>query len=187
MRLNDPLVNSIFFNDVEYPIDLSFDNVLDVFDVLASDMLLGDKIDTIIAYLFDDIDLEPHLKSELWMLVRDEHILLGGSNEPELDELGNPMPSMPGKRSMDLQQDAKYIYASFRQLGINLFEEQGKLSWAEFQAILESLPEDTIIQKIIQIRNWQPQKGDSMQHKKKMKELKQKYALAGTGEEESDG
>nr|WP_207705338.1 Gp15 family bacteriophage protein [Enterococcus sp. 665A]MBO1343044.1 hypothetical protein [Enterococcus sp. 665A] len=185
MRLNDPLVTSIFFHDQEYAIDLSFDIVLDVFDVLASDMLLGDKIDTVIALLFGEITIEPSLKADLWLFVRDKYILLGNSTEPEVDELGNPMPVVQGKQSLDIQQDAKYIYASFRQIGINLFEEQGKLTWAEFQALLESLPEDTIIQRIIQIRNWTPQKGDSAEYRKKMRDLKRKFAL--DGEEETDG
>lgn len=72
----------------------------------------------------------------------------------------------------------KYIYASFRQIGINLFEEQGKLSWEEFQALLESLPDDTVLAKIIQIRTWKPSKGESTEEKARMKELQKKYALS---------
>ena len=45
MRLNDPLVTSIEFDGTELPIDLTFDNVLDVFDILEdSDLLPEEKI-----------------------------------------------------------------------------------------------------------------------------------------------
>ncbi|EME8275025.1 hypothetical protein KUC01_002723, partial [Enterococcus faecium] len=101
-------------------------------------------------------------------------------DEIETDRLGNPLPKKPIKHTklIDLVQDAKYIYASFRQIGINLFEEQGKLSWEEFQALLESLPDDTILAKIIQIRTWKPSKGESTEEKARMKELQKKYALS---------
>lgn len=63
------------------------------------------------------------------------------------------------------------------------------MSWEEFQALLESLPDNCIMQRIIQIRNWEPQKGESSKEKRRMRELKRKYALPNTdlGEEEEDG
>ncbi|MCB8509062.1 bacteriophage Gp15 family protein, partial [Enterococcus faecalis] len=42
---------------------------------------------------------------------------------------------------------------------------------------LESLPDDTILAKIIQIRTWEPQKGESAREKSRMKKLQKKYAL----------
>lgn len=43
MRLNDPLVTSIEFDGIELPIDLTFDNVLDVFDILEDSDLFQKK------------------------------------------------------------------------------------------------------------------------------------------------
>ncbi|MDT2774788.1 Gp15 family bacteriophage protein, partial [Enterococcus durans] len=83
--------------------------------------------------------------------------------------------------------DAKYIYASFRQIGINLFEEQGRMMWEEFQALLESLPDDTILARIIQIRTWEPSKGESTKEKERMRKLQQKYTLPNFEVGEDDG
>lgn len=188
MRLNDPLTTSIFFDEKEYPLDLAFDNVLDVFDVLHTESLfITDKIEIIIALLIGENDLGIEEQLELWLVIKENYIFLNDSSEQEVDELGNPLPSKPSsKRMIDLEHDAKYIYSSFRQIGINLFDEQGKLSWEEFQALLESLPEDTIMQRIIQIRSWKPQKGMSPDEKKRMRELQKKYALPGGKQEEAD-
>ncbi|EIV0113033.1 hypothetical protein L6X95_002570, partial [Enterococcus faecalis] len=43
MRLNDPLVTTVEFEGKEYPLDLSFDNVLDVFDILSDENLFPEE------------------------------------------------------------------------------------------------------------------------------------------------
>ena len=184
MRLNDPLVTSIEFEGKEYSIDLAFDNVLDVFDVLADESLFPEeKINMSLELLIDDFEEQFQGTIEQQFLFF--HSIFSTyinteEDEIETDRLGNPLPKKPIKHTklIDLVQDAKYIYASFRQIGINLFEEQGKLSWEEFQALLESLPDDTILAKIIQIRAWKPSKGESTEEKARMKELQKKYALS---------
>lgn len=184
MRLNDPLVTSIEFEGKEYSIDLAFDNVLDVFDVLADESLFPEeKINMSLELLVDDFEEQFQGTIEQQFLFF--HSIFSTyinteEDEIETDRLGNPLPKKPTKHTklIDLVQDAKYIYASFRQIGINLFEEQGKLSWEEFQALLESLPDDTILAKIIQIRTWKPSKGESTEEKARMKELQKKYALS---------
>ena len=187
MRLNDPLVTSFSFGEKDYPIDLAFDNVLDVFDVMADKSLFKEqKINLAIQLLVGDTDLTILEKLEMWEFIRLEFIFLGAENHSEVDELGNELPAKPSKRNLDVIHDAKYIYASFRQIGINLFAEQGKLSWQEFQALLESLPDDTIMQRIIQIRNWEPQKGMDSKEKRKMRELQRRYALPNKMREEED-
>lgn len=184
MRLNDPLVTSIEFEGKEYSIDLAFDNVLDVFDVLADESLFPEeKINMSLELLIDDFEEQFQGTIEQQFLFF--HSIFSTyinteEDEIETDRLGNPLPKKPIKHTklIDLVQDAKYIYASFRQIGINLFEEQGKLSWEEFQALLESLPDDTVLAKIIQIRTWKPSKGESTEEKARMKELQKKYALS---------
>ncbi|EMF0102436.1 Gp15 family bacteriophage protein [Enterococcus hirae] len=184
MRLNDPLVTSIEFEGKEYSIDLAFDNVLDVFDILADESLFPEeKINMSLELLIDDFEEQFQGTIEQQFLFF--HSIFSTyinteEDEIETDRLGNPLPKKPIKHTklIDLVQDAKYIYASFRQIGINLFEEQGKLSWEEFQALLESLPDDTVLAKIIQIRTWKPSKGESTEEKARMKELQKKYALS---------
>lgn len=191
MRLNDPLVTSIEFDGTEMPIDLTFDNVLDVFDILEDvDLFPEEKVNMSLELLISDFEKIFQGSSEQQFLlfnhILENYISVSGSEGVETDRLGNPMPNAI-KNNISLVHDAKYIYASFRQIGINLFEEQGKLMWEEFQALLESLPDDTILARIIQIRTWEPSKGESAKEKERMRKLQQKYALPDAKVGEGDG
>ncbi|HJG21459.1 Gp15 family bacteriophage protein [Enterococcus durans] len=193
MRLNDPLVTSIEFDGTEMPIDLTFDNVLDVFDILEDvDLFPEEKVNMSLELLISDFEKIFQGSSEQQFLlfnhILENYISVSGSEGVETDRLGNPMPNaIKKKNNISLVHDAKYIYASFRQIGINLFEEQGKLMWEEFQALLESLPDDTILARIIQIRTWEPSKGESAKEKERMRKLQQKYALPDAKVGEGDG
>ncbi|BDP64754.1 TPA: bacteriophage Gp15 family protein [Enterococcus faecium] len=193
MRLNDPLVTSIEFDGTELPIDLTFDNVLDVFDILEdSDLFPEEKVNMCLELLISDFEKIFQGSSEqqflLFNYILENYISVGGSEGIETDRLGNPMPNaVKEKRTISLVHDAKYIYASFRQIGINLFEEQGRMMWEEFQALLESLPDDTILARIMQIRTWEPSKGESAKEKERMRKLQQKYALPDSEVGEDDG
>ncbi|WP_195493208.1 Gp15 family bacteriophage protein [Enterococcus gallinarum] len=192
MRLNDPLTTEIEFEGITYPLDLAFDNVLDVLDAISDKSLMAwEKVDLALNLLVGESNLNFAKQMELWELILNRHIQIGSQEKVVYDLEGNPMPtpkSSDDKKSMDLVQDAKYIYASFRQIGINLFEEQGKMHWEEFQAILESLPDDTILPKIVQIRNWSPSKGESEKEKERMRELQAKYSLSKESREvDADG
>lgn len=58
MRLNDPLVTSIEFDGKELPIDLTFDNVLDVFDILEdSDLFPEEKVNMCLELLLSLIHI----------------------------------------------------------------------------------------------------------------------------------
>ena len=105
-------------------------------------------------------------------------------DKPVLDRNGDPMPVADSEEDklklLDLEQDAGDIYASFRMAyGINLFEEQGRLTWKEFSALLNGLPDNTPVAKLIQIRDWKPTKNDSTEYKSKMRKLQNKYRLDG--------
>ncbi|ASV96524.1 Gp15 family bacteriophage protein [Enterococcus durans] len=193
MRLNDPLVTSIEFDGAEFPINLTFDNVLDVFDVLEDvDLFPEEKINMCLELLISDFEKIFQGSTEQQFLlfnhILENYISVGGSETVETDRLGNPMPNaVKEKNTISLVHDAKYIYASFRQIGINLFEEQGRMMWEEFQALLESLPDDTILARIIQIRTWEPSKGESTKEKERMRKLQQKYTLPNFEVGEDDG
>ncbi|EGP4758743.1 Gp15 family bacteriophage protein [Enterococcus faecium] len=193
MRLNDPLVTSIEVDGIELPIDLTFDNVLDVFDILEdSDLFPEEKVNMCLELLISDFEKIFQGSSEqqflLFNYILENYISVGDSDGVETDRLGNPMPNaVKEKKTISLVHDAKYIYASFRQIGINLFEEQGRMMWEEFQALLESLPDDTILARIIQIRTWEPRKGESAKEKERMRKLQQKYALPDSEVGEDDG
>lgn len=186
MRLNNPLVNQIEFKGVEYSVDLAFDNVLDVFDVLDDKtMYEHERIHVCLKLLIDE-QVTEHV-AELWNYIYSDYIIFESEKPVQYDLEGNPLPVKSNKEESpyDLKQDAQYIYSSFQQAyGMNLFNEQGKLTWNEFRALLNGLPSNTILQKIIQIRTWEPTKGDSAEHIKDMRALQDVYKLHNESEVE---
>lgn len=147
---------------------MSFNNVLDVLERL-------DKAEfpEALTILTNDVDCEDY------EILTEFINIVGNRNEVKTDRQGNMLPNQEksGDKVLDLKQDAQYIYASFRQIGINLYDEFYKMSWEEFQAILNGLPETTQIKKIIEIRTWKPSKGDSVERKRQMKELQKIYRI----------
>lgn len=182
MRLNDPLITSFSYNNREHAIDLSFDTVLDAFEVLEKKYLRDNEKAEICLELLLDETFRGDEAIELWNYVYEQFIEVKKKVPIEYDLQGNPMPTKEDddedERFLDLDQDAEHIYASFQQAyGMNLYEQQGKLHWKEFQSLLNGLPSDTIMQRIIQIRMWKPSKGDSAEYKEEMKKLQRIYTL----------
>lgn len=183
MRLNDPLIKAFEFEDVIYPINLSFNRVLDVFDVINDDVLNNfEKARVAVQILLDRDDIDYPLYIDLWLYIKSNFI---DSNEEEgelLDLQGNPMPRPKHDEAqpklIDLKKDAEFIYASFLQAySINLFTCFDSLTWIEFKSLLNALPDNTIMQRIIEIRQWKPRKGESPEYQANMQKLKAKYRL----------
>jgi|SRR5699024_9819549 len=181
MRLNDPLITSFYFDNGEYNIDLSFDRVLDVYDYLNDETLRDDEKATIcLTILLEEQEYEESKAIDLWNYIYKSFIYVDVKEAIQYDLKGNPMPRIDNKTTkvIDLERDAEFIYASFKQAyNIDLFQEQGRLHWSLFQSLLNGLPGNTIMQKIIQIRLWEPSKHDSDEYKKSMQELQDKYRL----------
>ena len=86
-----------------------------------------EKVDLALNLLVGESNLTFEKQMELWELILNRHIQIGSQEKVIYDLEGNPMPtpkSSDDKKSMDLVQDAKYIYASFRQIGINLLKNK---------------------------------------------------------------
>ena len=184
MRLNDLLPDTFTYNDEEISIDLAFDNILDVFDILKMKELPEfNRAELSLVLLFgeDVIDFEDTIEVynqvfDLFLNTKDDH------KPVRYDIAGNPMPEKEDDKGdvplIDLSQDAEFLYASFIQAyGINLIKEQGKLHWYEFKALLNGLPEDTIIKQIIHIRSYKSGEHDSKEYKKQMEDLQDFYRL----------
>ena len=57
------------------------------------------------------------------------------------------------KKTIDFQQDSKYIFAAFLQAyNINLYDRKKPIHWFEFLWLLESLPDNTHLSQIMSIR-----------------------------------
>lgn len=188
LDLSRKLTDKLVIDDEEFPLNLSFDNVLRLFEMWRDEdvpefvkphfgirILTGENL--------EDFTVEE--MSEVFNEVFEEHISLSEveDNHIEYDLAGNPMKTTAsnGKQEQapyDIRFDGDYIYASFLQAyGIDLFDVQGKLHWKKFNALLSGLPEGTKFMEVIKIRKWKPQKGDSAEYKEEMRRLQKDYAL----------
>lgn len=187
-RLNSPLPHSIAVAGFSFDVDLAFDNVLDVLDVLRGD---GDDAQKLIAALALFIGPLPD-----WLIEpTDQYAVLQGIMQayvipappkPKTDLNGDPMPEHEDDTPpvVDYTQDAEYIWTGFVQAyGIDLTEQRGQLDWRKFQALLRDLPDDTKLKQIIRIRTWKPEKGTSGQARRQMRELQDEFALDEVDEE----
>ncbi|HEK9841578.1 TPA: hypothetical protein SVI75_001825, partial [Streptococcus equi subsp. equi] len=141
--------------------------------------------------LLDRTDLPFTDAVDLWIYIKTNFIDIERPEKPQLDLKGNPMPvakaKEDNKKVIDFNLDAEFIYASFMQAyQINLFKVQNKLSWVEFKALLNALPDDTIMQRIIAIRQWKDDGKGDKDYRDNMRKLKTKYSL-NDDEEEDDG
>ena len=188
LDLSRKLTDKLVIDDKEFPLNLSFDNVLRLFEMWRDEdvpefvkphfgirILTGENL--------EDFTVEE--MSEVFNEVFEEHISLSTveDNHIEYDLAGNPMKTTAsnGKQEQapyDIRYDGDYIYASFLQAyGIDLFDVQGKLHWKKFNALLSGLPEGTKFMEVVKIRKWKPQKGDSSEYKEEMRRLQKDYAL----------
>ena len=188
LDLSRKLTDKLVIDDKEYALDLSFNNVLKLFEMWRDEDVpefvkphFGIRILT--GETLEDFTVEE--MSEVFNEVFKEHISLSTveDNHVEYDLAGNPMKSTAnnGKQEQapyDIRFDGDYIYASFLQAyGIDLFDVQGKLHWKKFNALLSGLPEGTKFMEVVKIRKWKPQKGDSAEYKEEMRKLQKDYAL----------
>lgn len=183
-KLNEHLPTSIEVNGVEYEVDLTFDNVININEML-NDQELDDitQILTGLQLLFKEVP-QGTIQELTDIFYHTYNELIGvGKEEVQLDIKGNPMPSGPsennGEPSYDLVQDAELIFASFFQFyGIDLHDEIGKMHYYKFRALLNGLGEDTVFQKIVRIRTEPlPTGKGTSEQREEMKKLKKKYAL----------
>jgi len=188
LDLSRKLTDKLVIDDEEFPLNLSFDNVLRLFEMWRDEDVpefvkphFGIRILT--GETLEDFTVEE--MSEVFNEVFEEHISLSTveDNHVEYDLAGNPMKTTAsnGKQEQapyDIRYDGDYIYASFLQAyGIDLFDVQGELHWKKFNALLSGLPEGTKFMEVVKIRKWKPQKGDSAEYKEEMRKLQKDYAL----------
>ena len=120
MRLNDPLVTSFDFEGKKYSIDLAFDNVLDVFDVLKDDSLLDyEKIEICLELLIGK-KINGFEAIKLWSYVFEEFIVFKRKPKVIYDLKGNPIPIKETEEEeevLDLDQDADiYMHRSCKRM-----------------------------------------------------------------------
>lgn len=187
-----PLTQTVDIDGTTYPIDMSFDNILRLIDMLNDDELSDDiQVVTGVRMLIGDVDFDLEIQAKVLNNLFEKLIAKGAEKEQAYDIAGNPMPSINAKSKDELYslvEDAEYIYASFMQdYGMDLFEHQGKLHWDKFRALLSGLRDDTKFKKVLEIRQMELPTGKGTEKQRKaIIEAKKEYALKGQSIEEDE-
>lgn len=186
--LHEELPESVIVDGIEYKVDMSFDNVIMMYEMLNDKDI--DEVNSIILgikMLFREVPNIPFKELKRVWEISFETLFSEEVIKPQLDIKGNPMPMKKEdkKKYMDLRQDAKYIYASFMSdYKIDLFEQQGKLHWYKFKALLDGLTESSRLSQVVKIRKMELPKGKgAAKQRKEIVDLKNHYKLKEEGEE----
>lgn len=186
-KMDDKLV----LNNKEYQLLLSFDRVLWIFDMWGKEYIPVElKPKLALAKLTDDVtfkDMDTRQALAIYADIFEKHIQVTRAID-EVDRYdieGNVLPKKTkdaqghdDKPLFNIKYDGEYIFSSFMQAyNIDLIEQQGKLHWQKFNALLSGLPDGTKFVEVMKIRAWKPSKGESSKEKQKMRELQEQYAL----------
>ncbi|HEL1765674.1 Gp15 family bacteriophage protein [Streptococcus suis] len=186
-KMDDKLV----LNNTEYQLFLSFDRVLWCFDMWGKAHIPPElKPKLALAKLTDNEsfkDMDTMEAMAIYQEVFEKHIkvIRAADHVVRYDIEGNVLPKRPKedpdneeKPLFSIKYDGEYIFSSFMQAyNIDLIEEQGKLHWKKFNALLSGLPDGTKFVEVMKIRAWKPSKRDSTKEIQRMRELQEEYAL----------
>lgn len=195
-KLNDPLNDYVTINDEEHPIYMAFDNVMSALETFDDKELSeSDRLYIFLGVMLHDYDqelisaLDFETQVDVGKQIIDQINSEPIENQP-VDLEGNPMPQpkRDGEQLVSFLFDAKYIYAAFMQAyGIDLIEQQGSLHWSKFSALLNALPDNTLMRQIIDIRKTDLSEIKDKDEKKRIKKLKQQFSLEGKGSPDEEG
>ncbi|CWU69237.1 bacteriophage Gp15 family protein [Listeria monocytogenes] len=190
-------INDIYvYENEDYQLDLTFDNVLRVLE-LNGDTRLEDyfRVNLAIEVLFENKTPWSQLdednpyqsiqeKSLVLLDIFENYIVKDDAKGIQYDIDGNKMPVATSEGEEEqayysLTQDSDYIYASFLQdYNIDLIDVRGKLHWYKFRALFDSLRDDTAIKSIMNIRQTElPTGKGSEKEREALIKLKNHYKL----------
>lgn len=164
--ISKQLPNYFTYNGKKYKLNLAFDNIINMFDLFKTDILVSGEITQ---FVLEMLIVNPiGVKSDAIDMIFNDYINIAKKSND------NSM------RVLDYKQDSMYIYSSFMaDYGIDLFEQQGKLHWWKFVSLLSGLSEKSKMREIMSIRS-RPLPEPNKYNQKEIAnliELKQYYAL----------
>jgi len=172
ISLTSPLTDYVIFEGRKIKLNVSFDNVIRMYDIFRDDFLSNtEKYEFALALLCRGRFM-PKLQA-LDVIFHEQLETFGKS--------GNNR-----QKVVDFKQDAPYIYSSFMlDYGIDLIEMQGKLHWQKFIALFHGLSEKTKMREVMSIRSKPIPKPDkyNQEYIRNLMELKAFYALEISQEE----
>lgn len=181
LQLAYPIDDTVDIDGVTYEMDMSFDNILRLIDLL-NDKEIDDVTQINIGLqmlLGVNLDYDIQKKEKIFYEIFKNTIGKDSERSQQVDLAGNPMPSNDHEKTYCLKQDADYIYASFMSdYGIDLIDQQGQLHWDKFKALLGGLTDGSKFLRVIEIRTMElPTGKGSQKQRTQIKKLKEQYAL----------
>jgi len=155
LSLTRPLSTTTEIGDEEWTVDLSFDNVLRWYTLLDDDAVEDAQKVYLAFNAFigegTDATAEQIIAVVSEISKRIQQTVYGGQDdEPSVDLNGDPISQ---EHFFSYEKDADAIYSSFMaDYHIDLIDEQGKLRWEKFKALLDGLSDQTLFRRIIAIR-----------------------------------
>lgn len=166
INIAKPLTDYVIYNGRKIRLDMSFGNILRVYDVFKDDFLTdSEKAEFALALLVKNRKL-PDIRA-LDVIFREQIETYGKKSTNNL-------------RVVDFRQDSAYIYSSFlMDYGIDLTEQYDKLHWQKFIALFQGLSEHTKMREVMSIRARPVPKPDkyNQEYIRSLMELKAYYAL----------
>lgn len=185
--------NSDIYNwhGVDIELNLAFDNVLVFMDMFGDESLhMERRMRLALAMLVCESDIletiAGHgklmdfafdmLRDKLNIRLREEDQLpVKADNHNKKEEQDEPVPVY------DWKEDAGYIYSSFLfDYGIDLIEQQGKLTWDRFITLFHDLSEDSKMGQALHYRTCEVpkrEKGSDNEERKRIIKMKEYYML----------
>lgn len=119
-------------------------------------------------FVFNGAERDAAVDAIIWFY------LCGKETPKEDEEAEGYDPTKP--KSFDYDHDAGYVYASFKQAyDIDLLKED--IHWWQFRALFDSLPEDTMLMKVIGYRTAKVPSGASAETRQRIEELRRAFEL----------
>lgn len=188
--LTDTFDDSFEYKDQIYNVDMTFDNILLLFDVFDDELLFEvEKIDLALEMLVIEYEELPTFDTfeemnELFKYIMREFLGVDLDKQEEQKKEKQTEDSEVSNENeedkvkfFDYKKDAEIIYASFRSVyGIDLFEQQGVLHWNKFSALLSHIDDESKFKQVIGYRTVKIPTGkhvdkDYVAHLRKMKEI----------------
>lgn len=163
------------WNGLELKLDCSFDNIFRCLELLGDDVFNEfERVVLILELLvINHEELEGITPNEMIGLMKDIF-----KDECDID-LGKK--EQPNEEPVwDIYEDGERIYSSFlKDYGIDLYEQQGKMHYRKFTALLLNLHEETAFKKVVGYRVMKVPKPDkyNQEYRNHILEMKETYRL----------
>lgn len=182
--------NTVDINGKQYEIDVSFDNILLLCDLLNEEIDEVIKINLGVQMLIKvipKVTFDELIK--IFQQLLNSFVLEQEEMMEEVDLKGNLLPIKENKEYFSFKYDSKYIYAGFIQAyQIDLVDMQGKLSWRKFKALFRGLPENTRFSQIVELRRKPYPRGKGSEAaRKELRDAKRSFSYPGRDFTETGG